>query len=222
MRFEGRTIDDVVLITPKKLSDPGGYFIETFRADIFETEVGGGRIFSLSRKHRANGSPVRAVRSSTSRSIVALGRPPTADSSQKSFRRTMLGCGSAPGSDHSSIYRLRLRRQQALPYIESAPVAPPGVYGRDKPVGGEQNVDAETEKHAILRTAWIYSAFSRNFLRTMLKLAQARHEVSIVDDQIGNSTSAIDIADTIIAVGQYLLASNERTARHLSYGRNGN
>jgi len=56
----------------------------------------------------------------------------------------------------------------------------------------------------------------------MLKLAQARHEVSIVDDQIGNSTSAIDIADAIMAVGQYLLASNERAARHLSYGRNGN
>lgn len=98
------------------------------------------------------------------------------------------------------------------PYVESDPVAPLGVYGRDKLVG-ERNVAAATENHAILRTAWVYSPFSRNFLRTMLRVAEAREEVQVVEDQIGNPTSAIDIADAIIAVGQNLLASNDRALR---------
>jgi dTDP-4-dehydrorhamnose reductase len=98
------------------------------------------------------------------------------------------------------------------PYVESDPVAPLGVYGRDKLVG-ERNVAAATENHAILRTAWVYSPFSRNFLRTMLKVAEADEEVQVVDDQIGNPTSAIDIADAIIAVGQNLLASNDAALR---------
>ncbi|EUB96511.1 dTDP-4-dehydrorhamnose reductase [Rhizobium sp. CF080] len=98
------------------------------------------------------------------------------------------------------------------PYGESDPVAPLGVYGRSK-LMGEQNVAAATEDYAILRTAWIYSPFSRNFLRTMLKSAETKEEVRIVDDQIGNPTSAIDIAGAIIAVGQNLLASNDPALR---------
>ncbi|WP_105430100.1 dTDP-4-dehydrorhamnose reductase [Neorhizobium sp. T6_25] len=98
------------------------------------------------------------------------------------------------------------------PYVESDLVAPLGVYGRDKLVG-ERNVAAATEDHAILRTAWIYSPFSRNFLRTMLKAAETREEVQVVDDQIGNPTSATDIAEAIMVVGQNLLASNNPALR---------
>jgi len=98
------------------------------------------------------------------------------------------------------------------PYVESDPVAPLGVYGRSK-LMGEQNVAAATEDHAILRTAWVYSPFSRNFLCTMLKIAETREEVRIVDDQIGNPTSAIDIADAVIAVGQNLLTSSDPALR---------
>ncbi|MDR6816460.1 dTDP-4-dehydrorhamnose reductase [Neorhizobium sp. 2083] len=101
---------------------------------------------------------------------------------------------------------------KSSPYGESDPVAPLGVYGRSK-LMGEQNVAAATEDHAILRTAWIYSSFSRNFLRTMLKIAATKEEVRIVEDQIGNPTSAIDIADTVIAVGQNLLASSDPAVR---------
>lgn len=98
------------------------------------------------------------------------------------------------------------------PYVESDPVAPLGVYGRSK-LMSEQNVAAATENHAILRTAWVYSPFSRNFLRTMLKIAATKEEVHVVDDQIGNPTSAIDIANAVIAIGQNLLASNDPALR---------
>jgi len=99
-----------------------------------------------------------------------------------------------------------------IPYVESDPVAPLGVYGSSK-LMGEQNVAAATEDHAILRTAWIYSPFGRNFLRTMLKIAETKDEVHVVDDQIGNPTSAIDIANAVIAVGQNLLASSDPDLR---------
>ncbi len=99
-----------------------------------------------------------------------------------------------------------------IPYVESDPVAPLGVYGRSK-LMGEQNVAAATEHHAILRTAWVYSPFGRNFLRTMLKIAETKEGVRVVDDQIGNPTSAIDIANAVIAVGQNLLTSNEPALR---------
>jgi len=98
------------------------------------------------------------------------------------------------------------------PYVESDPVAPLGVYGRSK-LMGERKVAAATEDHAILRTAWVYSPFNRNFLRTMLKIAETKEEVRIVDDQIGNPTSAIDIADAVMAVGQNLLASSDPALR---------
>ena len=104
------------------------------------------------------------------------------------------------------------------PYNESDPVAPLGVYGRSK-LAGEQQVAANTSDYAILRTAWVYSPYGKNFLRTMLRLAETRDELNVVDDQIGNPTSALDIADAVLAVGRNLLASNDAALRgvfHLS------
>lgn len=100
------------------------------------------------------------------------------------------------------------------PYVESDPVAPLGAYGRTK-LAGEQLVASVYDNHAILRTAWIYSPFGRNFLRTMLRAAETRTEVSVVDDQVGNPTSAIDIADAILKVGYNLLGSTDQALRGL-------
>lgn len=83
--------------------------------------------------------------------------------------------------------------------IESDPVAPLGVYGRTK-LAGEEAVRAALPDHLILRTAWVYGPHGRNFLKTMLALAQSRSSVSVVADQIGNPTAASDIADAILAV----------------------
>ena len=97
--------------------------------------------------------------------------------------------------------------QKPTPYVESDPAAPINAYGRSK-LAGERAVTAATANLAILRTAWVYSPFGKNFLKTMLMLAENRDQVSVVDDQLGNPTSAFDIADGILAVAMNLLGSD--------------
>ncbi|WP_414475843.1 dTDP-4-dehydrorhamnose reductase [Microvirga sp. M2] len=90
------------------------------------------------------------------------------------------------------------------PYREDDAVHPLGAYGRSKLLG-EKAVAAATDDHVILRTAWIYSPFGRNFVRTMLRLAADRDEIGVVADQIGSPTSALDLADGIYGVARNLL-----------------
>jgi dTDP-4-dehydrorhamnose reductase len=85
------------------------------------------------------------------------------------------------------------------PYREDDPTAPAGAYGRSK-LAGEKLVAERCEDSVILRTAWVYSPFGANFVRTMLRLNETRDEVGVVADQRGNPTSAVDIADALIAI----------------------
>ncbi|EKO3437992.1 dTDP-4-dehydrorhamnose reductase [Vibrio fluvialis] len=89
------------------------------------------------------------------------------------------------------------------PYIESDQTAPQGVYGQSK-LAGEQAVVDECRKHLILRTAWVFGEHGNNFVKTMLRLAQTRDELNIVGDQFGGPTYAGDIADTLIAMVDYI------------------
>jgi dTDP-4-dehydrorhamnose reductase len=89
-------------------------------------------------------------------------------------------------------------------YVEEDSVAPANAYGASK-LAGEQAVSAATEDHVILRTAWVYGLYGRNFVRTMLTLAERRNEVSVVDDQHGCPTYAPDIAVAIIGIARSLL-----------------
>ncbi len=89
------------------------------------------------------------------------------------------------------------------PYVESDPVAPQGVYGASK-LAGEQAVLATGAKTIIVRTAWVYAATGKNFVRTMLALGGTRDRLTVVADQYGCPTAAADLATAILALADRL------------------
>jgi dTDP-4-dehydrorhamnose reductase len=93
--------------------------------------------------------------------------------------------------------------RKTTPYREDDPVDPQSVYGRTK-LAGEDAVRSATPAHVILRTAWVYSPFGANFVKTMLRLSRERSDLAIVDDQRGCPTAAKDIAAAIVAMASQL------------------
>ncbi len=82
----------------------------------------------------------------------------------------------------------------ATPWRETDPTGPLNVYGATK-LEGEQRVMQACARHLVLRTSWVYAARGGNFARTMLRLAQERERLSVVDDQFGAPTGASLLAD---------------------------
>jgi len=89
-----------------------------------------------------------------------------------------------------------------IPYTEEDLPNPTGVYGRTK-LDGEKAVQETWNKYIIIRTSWVYSQFGNNFMKTMLRLASERTNLSVVNDQIGTPTNAIDLAEVLIKMIQY-------------------
>ncbi|MBL0372585.1 dTDP-4-dehydrorhamnose reductase [Rhizobium sp. KVB221] len=97
-------------------------------------------------------------------------------------------------------------------YVETDRTGPRSVYGASK-LEGEKRVTAEISDHAIFRTAWVYSAYGHNFLKTMLRLGETRDTVSVVADQWGCPTSAEDIAAAIIVASKRIVSDSDPRLR---------
>lgn len=88
---------------------------------------------------------------------------------------------------------------QHIPYQEDEDTCPNSVYGRTKLVG-EFNVLKLCQQSMVIRTAWLYSTFGNNFVKTMIRLGNERPELGVVADQIGTPTYARDLARIIMTV----------------------
>ena len=86
------------------------------------------------------------------------------------------------------------------PYIEKDVPNPKSVYGLTKLNGEQAMKQINPSNSIIIRTSWVYSKFGNNFVKTMLRLAETRDEISVVSDQIGSPTNAADLANTILNI----------------------
>lgn len=85
------------------------------------------------------------------------------------------------------------------PYTEEDLPNPQSVYGKTK-LDGENEIRKTTEKYFIIRTSWVYSQYGNNFMKTMLRLGNERDSLSVVNDQTGTPTNALDLAEMLITI----------------------
>ena len=86
-----------------------------------------------------------------------------------------------------------------IAYKEEDLPNPTGVYGLTK-LQGEKAIQETFDNYFIIRTSWVYSQFANNFMKTMLRLASERDSLSVVNDQIGTPTNAVDLAEALIKI----------------------
>ena len=86
-----------------------------------------------------------------------------------------------------------------VPCIETQQGTPTGIYGLTK-LHGEENIISTGGKYIIIRTAWLYSEYGKNFCKTMMNLTATKPQLKVVFDQVGTPTYALDLAKAIVAV----------------------
>ena len=126
------------------------------------------------------------------------------------------GCRGIPLVHISTDYVFDGRK--GTPYVEEDEVAPLNVYGRSK-LAGERGVRAANPRHVILRTSWVYSPYRKNFVGTIVRLAE-RARLTVVTDQRGCPTAARDIATVCLGVAMRCAGGARASAVwHLSFRR---
>lgn len=85
------------------------------------------------------------------------------------------------------------------PYNEEDTTNPQGIYGKTKREG-EIEIIKYLKQYFVVRTSWLYSSFGNNFMKTMLKLANERNSLNVVNDQIGTPTHAVDLAQALVKI----------------------
>lgn len=108
--------------------------------------------------------------------------------------------------------------KQEHPYTTDNFPNPQTVYGKTKLAGEEAILNSSLERYAIIRTSWLYSRYGTNFVKTMLKLARERSKISVVDDQIGSPTWALDLARAILTILPILTVENKGVYQYVNEG----
>jgi len=85
------------------------------------------------------------------------------------------------------------------PYTEDDFPNPTGIYAQTK-LDGERAIQETFDNYFIIRTSWVYSQFGNNFMKTMLRLASERESLSVVNDQVGTPTNAVDLAEALVKI----------------------
>jgi dTDP-4-dehydrorhamnose reductase len=103
-----------------------------------------------------------------------------------------------------------------VPYKEDSPVNPQNIYGASK-LEGEKQAMQFNPGSIIIRTSWLYSAYGKNFVRTMVKLMKEKDEINVVNDQVGSPTYAADLAEAILKIIMTIPTHNSPLTTHGIY-----
>jgi dTDP-4-dehydrorhamnose reductase len=111
--------------------------------------------------------------------------------------------GEDCGRDKSRPYKKSVHIEdnstyEKSPYLEDDPISPVGVYGKSKAVGEQRVREALPDNHLIVRTQWLYGLHGKNFVRTILGIAEKQNVIRVVNDQAGSPTYTVDLAYGII------------------------
>jgi dTDP-4-dehydrorhamnose reductase len=174
----------------------------------------------------------RAVRAAAADVVVNAAAYTAVDAAEDDHATAETVNGAAPGAMAAAAAALGIPflhvstdyvldgSDPGRPWREDDPVGPLSVYGASK-LTGERAVVAASADHVILRTAWVFSAHGRNFVKTMLAVGRGRSEVRVVGDQHGGPTAAADIAAALWTVAEAWVAGRGRSGIYNFAGRPG-
>lgn len=199
LRRSLRPLGDLVLGSRDGRVDDSGKGVV---ADLSEPSMLEGLVAKLSPDAVVNAAAYTAVDKAESDALAAF----AANAEAPAVLARACAAAGIPFVHYSTDYVFDGTATQ--PYSVDSTTAPLGVYGASK-LAGEQAVRAAGGQHLMFRTAWVYAAHGRNFLRTMLRLGAEREELRVVADQVGTPTPAALVAEvTAVALAR---AISDRT-----------